>query len=244
MLAVSPQNIQSSGPQRTAFAGPDSRLGRIFTRATTRDDAGRHSDCSDPARLRAPPVTARDEEMRPSGTLQSPTTGSLEAMIVESDREEQLAQARRLPRNAVVNLPDVEPAPFGRAATEVARQQAPAINTRNAQAVAQGPTSTASQANVATTAQPKPAQVAEVKTQIDELPAFVPAPKSLVSDRSAEQLALVNSGVGGTQNASLTSMPKPIETSVARSGGPTANLNLTGGVAPFKLVRNACWPLS
>ncbi len=82
----------------------------------------------------------------------------------------------------------------------------------------------------------KPAQVAEVRTQIDELPAFVPAPKSLVSDRSAQQLAVVNSGVGGNQNASLTSMPKPIETStgIARSVGPTANLNLTAGVAPFK----------
>ena len=57
-------------------------------------------------------MTPRDEEMRPSGTLQSPTTGSLEAMIIESDREDQIAAARRLPRNPVVRLPDVEPAPF------------------------------------------------------------------------------------------------------------------------------------
>jgi hypothetical protein len=39
----------------------------------------------------------------------------------------------------------------------------------------------------------------------------------MVSDRSAAELALVNTGVGGNQNAVLTSMPRPIETAT-RSG--------------------------
>lgn len=232
MLASVAQNIESSGRRGLPLLGLIPVLGRLFT-APTRDN--RQVDiviAVTPKVLRAPTVTPRDEEMRPSGTLQSPTTGSLEAMIIESDREEQLAQARRLPRNAVVNLPDVEPAPFSPAAT---RHQAAATNPVNVQTVAHNPTPTMSQQNVAAAAQ-QPAQVAESKTQVEEIPAFVPAPKSLVSDRSAEQVALVNSGVGGTQNASLTSMPKPIETStlIARNGGPRASLNLTAGVAPFK----------
>ena len=185
--------------------------------------------------LRAPTVTPRDEEMRPSGTLQSPTTGSLEAMIIESDREEQLAQVRRLPRNAVVNLPDVEPGFFSPGASEVARQQAPAAKAGNVQTVAQSPTSSTSQANVVAATQPQrtPAE----KPQIEELPSYVPAPKSLVSDRSAEQLALVNTGVAGNQNAALTSLPKPIETSTTpvRNNVPAAQLNLSAAAAPFKI---------
>ena len=237
MLASVAQTVESSGRRGLPLLGLIPVLGRLFT-SPTRDD--RQVDIVitvTPRVLRAPTVTPRDEEMRPSGTLQSPTTGSLEAMIIESDREEQLAQARRLPRNAVVNLPDVEPAPFSAGATQVARQQAPTTNTGNGQTVAQTAKPAATQPNVTTTAQPQPAQVVHQKPQIEELPAFVPAPKSLVSDRSAEQLALVNTGVGGNQNASLTSMPKPIETStmIARSGGPTASLHLTSGVAPFKV---------
>ena len=43
----------------------------------------------------------------------------------------------------------------------------------------------------------------------------MPAPKSLVSNQSAAELAVVNSGSGGTQNAVLTSLPKPIDASVS-----------------------------
>ena len=49
-------------------------------------------------------MTPRDEEMRPSGTLQSPTTGSLEAMITESDREDQLAAGGCQQKNACNGL--------------------------------------------------------------------------------------------------------------------------------------------
>jgi hypothetical protein len=42
---------------------------------------------------------------------------------------------------------------------------------------------------------------------VEELPSFVPAPKSLISDRAAAEVATVNPG-GATQNAVLTSLPK------------------------------------
>ncbi len=234
MLASVAQNVESSGRKGLPLLGLIPVLGRLFT-SPTRDD--RQVDiviAVTPRVLRAPTVTPRDEEMRPSGTLQSPTTGSLEAMIIESDREEQLALARKIPRNSVVNLPDVEPAPFSPAAREVGRQTATNA-TNNTQTVAQ--TSAPTTAANVSAPQPAPVQLAATKAPAEELPAFVPAPKSLVSDRSAEQLALVNTNVGGAQNASLTNALKPIGTSTAimRADTSAAQLVLTGGDAPFRL---------
>ena len=236
MLASVAQTIESNGRRGLPLLGLIPILGRLFT-APTRDD--RQVDiviAVTPRVLRAPTVTPRDEEMRPSGTLQSPTTGSLEAMIIESDREDQLAAARKLPRNSVVNLPDVEPPPFSRAGGELARQQTSANNTATPAVAQNSVGSGPEQTSLTTNTQAPAAQVSEVKSPGEELPAFVPAPKSLVSDRSAEQLALVNTGIGGAQNAALTSSLKPIETSTsfARNGSPKAQMNLTGGVAPFK----------
>jgi general secretion pathway protein D len=229
MLASVSQNIQSAGRKGLPLLGLIPVLGRIFT-APTRDN--RQVDiviAVTPRVLRAPTVTPRDEEMRPSGTLQSPTTGSLEAMIVESDREDQIAAARRLPRNAVVQLPDVEPAPFGRAATstEVARnsQPAPAVALPASAPAASRETKAQNSAAAPTTM----AQSASAKPPAaEELPAFVPAPKSLVSNQSAAELAVVNSGVGGTQNAALTSLPTPIDASVSttRNASRIAQLSL------------------
>ncbi|HTG85681.1 MAG TPA: hypothetical protein VL907_01555, partial [Pyrinomonadaceae bacterium] len=49
---------------------------------------------------------------------------------------------------------------------------------------------------------------------VEELPAFVPAPKSLVSEKAAADVAAVNPSAAGAQNAVLTSTPKPTETSL------------------------------
>ena len=229
MLASIRSQSETNGRRGLPLLGLIPVLGRLFT-APTRDI--RDIDvviAVTPRVLRAPAVTPRDEEMRPSGTLQSPTTGSLEAMIIESDREDQIAAARRLPRNPVVRLPDVEPAPFGRAATstELARnsQPAPAVAApANALTVAPD---TKAQNNAA--APTTGAQSASAKPPAaEELPAFVPAPKSLVSNQSASEVAVINSGVGGTQNAALTSLPTPIDASVSttRNGSRIAQLSL------------------
>src|SRR6185295_10370064 len=53
-------------------------------------------------------------------------------------------------------------------------------------------------------------QTAKAQTTTDELPAYIPAPKSLVSDAAASQVATVNANVNS--QAVLTSLPKPIET--------------------------------
>lgn len=213
MLASVAQDIQTNGRRGLPVLGLLPVLGRLFT-SPTRDN--RQIDiviAVTPRVLRAPAVTPRDEEMRPSGTLQSPTTGSLEAMIRDSDREDALAAARRLPRNAVVEVKDVEPAPFGPAARVEVAKNNPAV-------VA------ASTTNQSITAPTTGTQTAKKQETAEELPAFVPAPKSLVSDRTAAQVAAVNSSPAGTANAVLTSMPKPVDASVPTRRSRVALLTL------------------
>lgn len=228
MLASVAQDIESSGRKGLPLLGLIPVFGRLFT-APTRDD--RQVDiviAVTPRVLRAPAVTPRDEEMRPSGTLQSPTTGSLEAMIREADREEQLAAARRLPRNVVVQIPDVEPAPFDKGAP--ATQARPNRLTELSAAAAATARQEAPAQNVSTNT---PSQTATTKSNavVDELPEFVPAPKPLVSDKSAAEVAALNTGSARTQNAALTSLPSPIETAVsATPGSRVATISLTPGV--------------
>ena len=81
MLASVSQDVHTTGRRGLPILGLIPVLGRLFT-APTRDD--RRIDiviAVTPRVLRAPAITPRDEEMRPSGTLQSPTTGTLEAML-------------------------------------------------------------------------------------------------------------------------------------------------------------------
>ncbi|HYN23964.1 MAG TPA: secretin N-terminal domain-containing protein, partial [Pyrinomonadaceae bacterium] len=238
MLASVATDVQTNGRRGLPVLGLIPVLGRLFT-SPTRDN--RRIDiviAVTPRVLRAPAVTPRDEEMRPSGTLQSPTTGSLEAMIIESDREDQIAAARRLPRNSVVQLPDVEPAPFGRAATstELARNSQPAPGVA-VPAKAQTVSAETKAQNTAAAPTTVPQSASAKPQAAEELPAFVPAPKSLVSDRSAAVLAAVNPGVGGTQNAALTSLPTPIDATVrtTRNGSRIVQLSLMPGNEVLKV---------
>ncbi|HYN86044.1 MAG TPA: secretin N-terminal domain-containing protein [Pyrinomonadaceae bacterium] len=108
MIASVAQNHQSRGRQGLPVLGLVPVLGRLFT-APRRDD--RQTDiviAVTPHVLRAPSFTPRDEEMRPSGTMQTPTAETLEAMIREVERDEQFAAARRIPTHATVVLPDAE----------------------------------------------------------------------------------------------------------------------------------------
>jgi hypothetical protein len=162
-------------------------------------------------------VTPRDEEMRPSGTLQAPTTGSLAELIRDADREDHIAAARSLPTNVSMQLPD---APLVKPGETVAQNTTPANLPPPAGTYAFSPAP----------APVKPVAVEKTATA-EELSSFVPAPKSLISDKAAANVAAVNPGNAGTQNAVLTTLPKAAETNLspkppAPAAGPVAQLSL------------------
>ena len=220
MLASVSQDIETHGRQGLPFLGGLPILGRLFT-SPTRDNRTVDIVISvTPRVLRAPAVTPRDEEMRPSGTLQSPTTGSLAEMIREADREDQIAAARVLPKNVSLQLPD---APVVKAGETAAQNTTPSVLPPPAGTLAFRPESAAGQRSAPAPVQvsgpaPAPAKTVAADTKpttVEDLPAFVPAPKSLITDQAAANVATVNPGTAGSQNAVLTSLPKPEEAALA-----------------------------
>ena len=239
MLASVSQDVHTTGRRGLPILGLIPVLGRLFT-APTRDD--RRIDiviAVTPRVLRAPAITPRDLEMRPSGTLQSPTTGSLEAMLRESDREEQLAEWRIQQKDA---------AAAGRA-EPTSQTPTPATATASVNsATGASPAGVAEPLitrDVVKDATAKPAtavaqQSSVVSPPVEELPAFVPAPKSLISNRSAAEVAAVNTNasLNGEARAQLTSLSNPnaspIET-VVNPMSRTAHMLLTPGDQVMKV---------
>ncbi|HEY3038371.1 MAG TPA: secretin N-terminal domain-containing protein [Pyrinomonadaceae bacterium] len=249
MLASVSQDVQATGRRGLPVLSGLPIFGRLFT-APTNDK--RRIDiviAVTPRVLRAPAVTPRDEEMRPSGTLQSPTTGSLEAMLREADREDQLAEFRLQQRNATAKVTNPA-APTGLPVNSVPANTVSANSTNGA--VAQTSTSPANNSAPATSAGSGTAspsnntvamnsnaaatnvaqQNAKAQTPAEDLPAFVPAPKSLISNTAATEVAAVNPNIAGDARAILTSLtPKPIEVAVSpiSTSGRSAQLSLTPG---------------
>jgi general secretion pathway protein D len=267
MLASVSTDSQSNGRTGLPLLGLIPVLGRFFT-SPTKDY--RRIDiviAVTPRVLRAPSVTPRDEEMRPSGTLQSPTTGSLEAMMREADRDDQLAAARVQKQNTTAKAVDVAPPSIVplTVKSEVAQVPGPAstnnaappavvplavkneVTQAPATVSANNPTSpaatVATNAGVAKDSGVQPTTKASQKSAstpapAEELPAFVPAPKSLVSNTAASQVAAVNTNLSsGTAQAVRTSFPKPIESAVNAVSTPvrTAQMSLSSADETMKV---------
>jgi general secretion pathway protein D len=105
MIASVAQNQQSRGRQGLPILGLVPVLGNLFSAPRREDSQTDIVIAVTPHVMRASTVTPQDEEMHPSGTLQTPTAGTLEAMLNEVAREEQLAAARALPTHATVEVP-------------------------------------------------------------------------------------------------------------------------------------------
>jgi general secretion pathway protein D len=228
MLASVSQDVQSAGRQGLPILGLIPVLGRLFTSPTNDNRRIDIVIAVTPRVLRAPAVTPRDLEMRPSGTLQSPTTGSLEAMLREADHEDQLAAAQLEKRKATAkNTAPADAAGAGR--SETTSSVLPA----NTQIGNQVPNTVAAVtkdpgANEAAGAA-KPA--VRSGTGEDELSAFVPAPKSLVTNQSATEVAAINTSLNTGANAVLTSMPKQVEAAITpvTAAPRTAQISLNTG---------------
>ncbi|MCY7346985.1 MAG: hypothetical protein LH614_12290 [Pyrinomonadaceae bacterium] len=106
LLASVAQNSQSDGREGLPLLGLIPIIGRLFTAPTKENRQIDIVIAVTPRVIRAPSILPEDEIERPTGSVQSPTSGSLEAMIVQEEIEEQLALARRVPNVAKVQLPD------------------------------------------------------------------------------------------------------------------------------------------
>ncbi|HEX7315267.1 MAG TPA: secretin N-terminal domain-containing protein [Pyrinomonadaceae bacterium] len=167
MIASVAQNQQSRGRQGLPVLGLVPILGQMFTAPRREDSQTDIVIAVTPHVMRASSVNPEDEEMHPSGTLQTPTSGTLEAMMTELVREEQLAAARTLPTHASVEVPSVpvEPAtaePASLHATPAARKVEPPADARSDWSAARAGAGAAA---------PSTAE-----------PTFIPAPKELMND--------------------------------------------------------------
>ena len=105
MIASIAQDKIDRGRQGFPVLGLVPVFGRLFTTPTRSDNQSDIVITVTPRVLRAPVVTPEDEKMHPSGSQQSPIPESLEAVLQQADREDQLAAARSLPTNASVQVP-------------------------------------------------------------------------------------------------------------------------------------------
>ncbi len=113
LLASVAQGVESNGRSGLPLLGLIPILGRLFS-APTKDN--RQVDiviAITPRVIRAPSILPEDIVERATGSVATPTSGSLEAMLIQDEIDEQLAAARRLGNTAKVQLPDrkADPAP-------------------------------------------------------------------------------------------------------------------------------------
>ncbi|HLL72141.1 MAG TPA: secretin N-terminal domain-containing protein, partial [Pyrinomonadaceae bacterium] len=104
MIASVAQDKHSEGRQGIPLLGLIPVLGRLFSTPTRNDVNSDIVITVTPRVLRAPTVNPGDLDQRPSGTLQSPVSESLEALLVQADREDQLAAARQLPKDVSLQV--------------------------------------------------------------------------------------------------------------------------------------------
>ncbi len=112
LLASVAQGVESNGRSGLPLLGLIPILGRLFT-APTKDN--RQVDiviAITPRVIRAPSILPEDTIERPTGSVATPTSGSLEAMMIQDEINEQLAAARRLGNTAQVQLPDQKSEPI------------------------------------------------------------------------------------------------------------------------------------
>jgi general secretion pathway protein D len=106
MLASVAQSKEGRGKEGLPLLGLIPILGRLFATPTKDDSQIDIVIAVTPRVLRAPVILPEDEIERPTGSIATPTNSSLEAMIIQEEREEQLANARRQGNTANVQLPD------------------------------------------------------------------------------------------------------------------------------------------
>ena len=207
MIASIAQDRESSGRTGLPLVGLIPILGRLFT-SPRKDNS--NSDIvitMTPRVLRAPEILPSDEESRPTGTMQTPQSESLEAMVNQADKEDQYARLRSLPTNQNVQLP-TQPA-----TEEVTFVPAPRALADTA--AASVPTSPA--------VGPSAAPAVNVSLNNGAVPAASPAVASNVTENPVAAAATTNA-VPANVTAATSSAP-PAETNAASTTNATTAAN-------------------
>ncbi len=106
LLASVATGNDSVGKQGLPLLGLIPIIGRLFTAPTHNNTQIDIVIAVTPRVIRAPAILPEDEVERQTGSLATPTNSSLEAMIVDEDRSEYLAAARKVQNTVQVQLPD------------------------------------------------------------------------------------------------------------------------------------------
>jgi general secretion pathway protein D len=105
MIASIAQDRESNGRAGLPLVGLIPILGRLFTTPTKDNQNSDIVITMTPRVLRAPEITPADLEPKDTGTMQTPQSPSLEALLRDAEREEQFARLRGLPTNVTAQLP-------------------------------------------------------------------------------------------------------------------------------------------
>jgi len=237
MLASVSTEVQSNGRQGLPYISGLPLIGRLFTAPTKENRQVDIVIAVTPRVLRAPSLTPRDEEMRPSGTLQSPTTGSLEAMLRETERDEQIAAARRLPKQVTIQLPDAALVTYEPARTD---QSSDVVTKADvASAVPTGNPATAGNASMpAQTPAIQPAQSTrtEVALQNDSLPqpktAAMTSSPPVLKEPNTDVASALKNFVTSPTDVSTTGLSAKQEVAVTPPGDQPAAKTDSAGLAP------------
>ncbi|HJQ34957.1 MAG TPA: secretin N-terminal domain-containing protein [Pyrinomonadaceae bacterium] len=104
MIASIAQDRETNGREGLPLVGLIPILGRLFTTPKKNNQNSDIVITMTPRVLRAPEITPADLEPKETGTMQTPQSPSLEAMVRDADREDQFAKLRSLPTNQTVQL--------------------------------------------------------------------------------------------------------------------------------------------
>ena len=106
LLASVAQGNESVGRQGIPVLGWIPIIGRLFATPTRDRNNVDIVIAVTPRVLRAPSIVPEDEAERFTGSVATPTGASLEATVIQEERDELLAAARKLPTTAQIQLPD------------------------------------------------------------------------------------------------------------------------------------------
>ncbi|HEX8117424.1 MAG TPA: secretin N-terminal domain-containing protein, partial [Pyrinomonadaceae bacterium] len=125
LIASIAQDRQRDGRAGLPLVGLIPILGRLFTTPTKDNQNSDIVITMTPRVLRAPEITPADLEPKDTGTMQTPQSPSLEALLRDAEREEQFARLRSLPTNVNAQIPAQTAAAAPAATTTPAANGAP-----------------------------------------------------------------------------------------------------------------------